>query len=85
MPAEPASGGWRKLLQNDLEEVVREKCPAVAKARRELEQAGALGTGMSGSGPTVFGIFPDLKAARKAARALGGDSGRWVAVVKPVK
>jgi 4-diphosphocytidyl-2-C-methyl-D-erythritol kinase len=37
---------------------------------RALLAAGALGARMSGSGPTVFGVFADEKTCREAARAL---------------
>ena len=38
-----------------------------------LLQAGALGAAMSGSGPTVFGLFPQKAAARKAVTVLQED------------
>ena len=38
----------------------------VAGIKRTLIQCGALGASMSGTGPTVFGLFDDVKAARNA-------------------
>ena len=38
-----------------------------------LFQAGALGSAMSGSGPTVFGLFSQEAAARKAVAVLQED------------
>ena len=43
---------------------------AVGAIKRTLLRNGALGAAMSGSGPTVFGIFPNRAAARVACRAL---------------
>jgi 4-diphosphocytidyl-2-C-methyl-D-erythritol kinase len=43
-----------KLLHNDLEKVVLPEFPQVAQLREAMQQAGGLGTMMSGSGPTVF-------------------------------
>lgn len=42
----------------------------ISAERTVLENAGALGTGLSGSGPTVFGIFGDADSAGKAAEKL---------------
>jgi 4-diphosphocytidyl-2-C-methyl-D-erythritol kinase len=42
------------LLHNDLEKIVLPEYPKVAQLRDILQQAGGLGTMMSGSGPTVF-------------------------------
>jgi 4-diphosphocytidyl-2-C-methyl-D-erythritol kinase len=54
----PADGrALAALLENDLEPAAVRLCPAIAKLREVLREAGALAVGMSGSGPTVFGIF----------------------------
>lgn len=72
-------GGWRDLLWNDLEPAAARLCPAVAELREELEATEALAVGMSGSGPTMYGIFPDAGSAQKGARKLAGKSVRtWV-------
>ncbi len=54
-------------LCNDLEQVTTREHPAIASARDRLRKAGAEGSLMSGSGPTVFGVFPTPDAARDAA------------------
>jgi 4-diphosphocytidyl-2-C-methyl-D-erythritol kinase len=46
------------LLFNDLEGPVASRHPEVEAAKRRLLDAGALGAVMSGSGPTVAGLFP---------------------------
>ncbi|MGH9388066.1 MAG: 4-(cytidine 5'-diphospho)-2-C-methyl-D-erythritol kinase, partial [Vicinamibacteria bacterium] len=53
------------LLRNDLERVVRERHPLVDDLKRLLLEAGALGAAMSGSGPTVFGVFESEAAAKE--------------------
>jgi 4-diphosphocytidyl-2-C-methyl-D-erythritol kinase len=54
------------LLRNDLEEVVSRKYPQIYLMKEMLSSAGALGTLMTGSGPTVFGIFAGKNDASKA-------------------
>ncbi|MGH2415636.1 MAG: 4-(cytidine 5'-diphospho)-2-C-methyl-D-erythritol kinase, partial [Microcystaceae cyanobacterium] len=43
-----------QLLHNDLEKVVLPEFPQVAQLREAFQEAGGLGTMMSGSGPAVF-------------------------------
>ena len=52
-------------LHNDLESVSLEMHPELADLKKILLRHGALGALMSGSGPTVFGIFRDGKEAKK--------------------
>jgi len=58
------------LLHNDLEEVTATRYPDIVELKAELLEHGALGTLMSGSGPTVFGVFSNEASARKASREL---------------
>jgi len=60
-------------LGNVLEPVTVKKCPAIADIRNTMRQMGALGSLMSGSGPTVFGIFADEASAAKAQRVLDAE------------
>jgi 4-diphosphocytidyl-2-C-methyl-D-erythritol kinase len=53
-------------LQNDLESVSIERHPELTELKKMLLNHGALGALMSGSGPTVFGLFRNEKEARKA-------------------
>lgn len=53
------------LLHNDLEKVVLPAYPQVAKLREIMQQAGGLGTMMSGSGPTVFTLCETVTEAKK--------------------
>lgn len=54
-------------LANALEPVAFKMHPQIACIKRKLVEAGALGALMSGSGPTVFGLAPDLESAREVA------------------
>ncbi len=57
---------------NDLEPAARALDPGVERPLADLRAAGASAAMVSGSGPTVFGLFPTLAAARDAAEATGG-------------
>lgn len=57
-------------LENVLEQVTVPEYPVIEEIRRLMLQYGAAGARMSGSGPTVFGIFEDRNTAEKAADAL---------------
>lgn len=53
-------------LGNLLESVTFSLYPHLEKIKKELGNAGALGVLMSGSGPTVFGLFPTAEKAQNA-------------------
>ena len=59
-----------RSLHNDLETVTAAAHPVIGEMERSLLDAGALGVCMSGSGPTVFGIFDAEAECRAAAHAL---------------
>lgn len=67
-------------LTNDLESVTCVRYPEITSIKAQIKQNGALMALMSGSGPTVFGIFDDQHAARQAAASFGKRSG-WAIVV----
>jgi 4-diphosphocytidyl-2-C-methyl-D-erythritol kinase len=58
------------LLHNDLENVVSRQHPEINEMKECLKVAGALATLMSGSGPTVYGVFPEEGGASKAYRTI---------------
>lgn len=66
----------RYHLCNDLETIVASKYPAIFAAKEALMCQGALGALMSGSGPTVFGLFSDFDKAGKAGRTLAQND-KW--------
>lgn len=59
-------------LRNDFESVVFDKHTRLADLRRQLEQSGANPARMTGSGSSIFGIFPDEDRARAAAPQFPG-------------
>ena len=54
------------LIENDLESVTVLRFPVIAELKRWLIRQGAMAASMSGSGPTVFGIFRTAQAAEDA-------------------
>jgi 4-diphosphocytidyl-2-C-methyl-D-erythritol kinase len=69
----PTFSGVRDLaeaLSNDLETVTVARHPVLEELKGFLRRQGALGSLMSGSGPTVFGLFDNEPDAIKAEGAL---------------
>ena len=62
--------GVVRRLGNVLETVTQERHPVIGEIKELLTAHGADGALMSGSGPTVFGLFREEKKAREALRAL---------------
>lgn len=54
-------------MGNVLEQVTVEEYPVIDKIKKLMNEGGAKGAMMSGSGPTVFGIFTEKSLAKKAA------------------
>lgn len=59
-----------QALGNTLEEVTIKMIPEIANVKRTLLENGAMGALMSGSGPTVFGLFESYEEARIGATAI---------------
>jgi 4-diphosphocytidyl-2-C-methyl-D-erythritol kinase len=57
---------WAEALRNDLEPTSVRLCPGITELSRNMSEVGAVAVGMSGSGPTVFGLFESESEARKA-------------------
>lgn len=57
-------------MGNVLETVTIPAYPQIGKIRDAMLKNGALGAMMSGSGPTVFGIFEDAAQGKKAKQAI---------------
>lgn len=62
------------LLVNDLEPAALSLKPEIGTVKERMAAAGAGHTGMTGTGPTVFGLFPDRASAEEAAAGLGPDA-----------
>lgn len=59
-----------RRMYNVLEDGVAAKHRDITIIHKLLIELGALGAVMSGSGPTVFGLFPDKQSAQPAYKAL---------------
>ncbi len=59
-----------RLLANDLESVTASHFPVINAIKTLLMAAGAEGALMSGSGPSVFGVFRSKEQAHGAKRRL---------------
>lgn len=57
-------------MGNVLEDVTIPMHPVIARIKQEMIDAGALGAMMSGSGPTVFGLFTSRSSAREAQKRI---------------
>ena len=62
--------GVTDRLGNVLETVTIPEHPVIADIKQQMMQSGAVNALMSGSGPTVFGIFEDRQTAKKAQRKI---------------
>jgi 4-diphosphocytidyl-2-C-methyl-D-erythritol kinase len=69
---------YPELLVNDLEHAALSLRPRIREALDGLRDAGADVALVTGSGPTTFGIFPDLAAADRAAASLPP---RWAGAI----
>jgi len=63
-------------MANVLETVTAKKYGIIGEIKGRLMELGAMGSAMTGSGPAVFGIFPDRESAMRAYTALKRE-GVW--------
>ncbi|HIE65604.1 MAG: 4-(cytidine 5'-diphospho)-2-C-methyl-D-erythritol kinase [Nitrospira sp.] len=70
---------------NDLEKITLQKLPVLLAIKKRLKTLGGTGVLMSGSGPTLFGLFPEYAAAKKAAGVMKEQSSLQVWVTKVLK
>ena len=74
----PDLSGLAKGMWNDLEPEAIRRCPVIHALHSGLRNAGCLGTLMSGSGPTVFGLCHDAAHATQVAhRMCANGSPEW--------
>ncbi len=77
--------GVLACLGNVLEAVTIPAWPIIASIQEQMRHLGADGCLMSGSGPTVFGIFRDRALAEKACDNMQqGGLAPWVCITRPV-
>ena len=63
--------GVARRLYNVFEDVLPRRYAQVFEIKSRLLELGAIGASMTGSGPTVFGLFRDRENAERAREALG--------------
>jgi 4-diphosphocytidyl-2-C-methyl-D-erythritol kinase len=83
----PATEAWdpehpEAWVRNDLGTVAVKRFPELAGLLAGLGDAGAWCQGISGSGPTLFGLFPTREAAQQAGRQLRRTFRGWLAVAR---
>ena len=82
---ENRKGFFKALLDfdNDLEKAVQERYPAIGRIKDTLISSGAIKSSMSGSGPTVYGVFEHKLKAEEVARKI--RRGNWeVFLTQPI-
>ena len=62
--------GVAQNMGNVLEDVTIPLYPVIDSIKKQMLNNGAIGAMMSGSGPTVFGIFPDEQTALRCQAVL---------------
>ena len=76
--------GVADRMENVLEKVTVHEHPEIEQIKEVMRREGALNAMMSGSGPTVFGLFEDKKQGLKARDILrNGTLVKQVYLVKP--
>ena len=75
-----AGPAWAGLLVNDLAPAAEAVCPEMRTLLAALEATGALASGQSGSGATVFGVFATSAAAEAACESLSANDSAWFRV-----
>jgi len=72
------------FLHNDLEQVTIGRHPQLAAIKARLCDLGAAGALMSGSGPTLFGVFASEEVAEEARKVLATESSWRVFLARPL-
>ncbi len=87
LPGPPAVEAWdpehpETWVQNDLGTVAVKRFPELALLLAGLKDAGAWCQGVSGSGPTLFGLFHTREAAHQAGLTLRRTFQGWLTVAR---
>lgn len=76
--------GVCSLLGNVLQAVTEPENPVITEIREQMKKLGADGVLMSGSGPTVFGLFSEKRTAERAYyRFKGGEFSKGTFITEP--
>jgi 4-diphosphocytidyl-2-C-methyl-D-erythritol kinase len=73
-----------RSLRNDLQPTAVALRAPIGRVRAGLLRAGAAGAAMSGSGPTVFGLFRTRREAREGMRRLVREAGWTYTVLRGI-
>ena len=72
-----------RQFDNDLEKVVTRRYAIINQIKKTLKNSGAIKSSMTGSGPTVYGLFEKKLQAEEVARKLSG--GDWqIFLTRPI-
>jgi 4-diphosphocytidyl-2-C-methyl-D-erythritol kinase len=87
LPGPAATETWdpehpETWVRNDLGTVALKRFPELAPVLDGLRESGAWCQGISGSGPTLFGLFPTGEAAHQAGLGLRRTFRGWLAVAR---
>jgi 4-diphosphocytidyl-2-C-methyl-D-erythritol kinase len=87
LPGAPANEAWdpehpETWVRNDLGSVAVKRFPELAQLLADLKDTGAWCQGVSGSGPTLFGLFHTREAAQQAGLSLRRTFRGWLAVAR---
>ncbi len=87
LPDAPETETWdpehpESWVRNDLGAVAIKRFPELEALLDDLRDAGAWTQGISGSGPTLFGLFSSREAAHQAGLKLRRNFGGWLAVAR---
>lgn len=63
---------WKDTVINDFEQSLFPKHPILAEYKSALYESGAVYASMSGSGASLYGLYPDDESARQALCELNG-------------
>lgn len=66
-----------EVVHNDLELVTAKKFPEIEQIKKLLAESGAIKSWMSGSGPTVIGMFDSEKVCSDAVKKVGSLHSGW--------
>lgn len=71
---------WSRHARNDLESATAARHPEILEIKNQLLRNGALYSAMSGSGPSVFGVFNEPSECQKAFSVLRSTRARpsWI-------
>ncbi|MGA9755696.1 MAG: 4-(cytidine 5'-diphospho)-2-C-methyl-D-erythritol kinase [Desulfobaccales bacterium] len=87
LPGPPAIEAWdpdhpETWVRNDLGTVALKRFPELGGLLAGLKESGAWCQGISGSGPTLFGLFRSREAAQQAGQRLRRTFRGWLAVAR---